>query len=300
MGALKYIVKDLGEVEERFRELYQERTNDDGSKIYVLQVEGAAPVERVKELQERLATFRKNNIRLAERLKVFAEEAGIELSDDMTPEDLADMLKAKKKEIEEALSKGKRPDREELEKQVQARLEQLKAAMQKELQKVQSERDALFQQLERKVIETEVVGAALKRGLRPSAQLDLVMRARQIFRVRDGKLRALSEDGETPIYGPDGVSELTVQQWIDQLASKEAPHLFEANSGGGAPGGSGGAGRNGWGGGPNPWRKDSWNVTRQMELIRRDPVTARRLAEEAGVKLPAIGSVRQTTGGVNG
>jgi hypothetical protein len=57
----------------------------------------------------------------------------------------------------------------------------------------------------------------------------------------------------------------------------DAPHLFESNAGGGAAGnGSGGvAGANRTV--SNPFRKESWNVTEQMRLLKSDPGLAARL-----------------------
>lgn len=61
----------------------------------------------------------------------------------------------------------------------------------------------------------------------------------------------------------------------------DAPHLFESNAGGGAagvlahghyPGGTGGTAL-----GKNPFRKDTWNLTEQMKLIKTDPALAARL-----------------------
>jgi hypothetical protein len=59
----------------------------------------------------------------------------------------------------------------------------------------------------------------------------------------------------------------------------EAPHLFESNAGGGAAGnGSGGTGNHS---GKNPFRKESWNLTEQMRLLRSDPSLAARLKAAA-------------------
>jgi hypothetical protein len=64
---------------------------------------------------------------------------------------------------------------------------------------------------------------------------------------------------------------------VDALVS-DAPHLFEANAGGGAAGsGSRGAG----GGVVNPFRKETWNLTEQTKLLMRDPGLAARLKASA-------------------
>ena len=54
--------------------------------------------------------------------------------------------------------------------------------------------------------------------------------------------------------GKDGMSPMTLAEWVDALVS-DAPHLFEANAGSGAAGsGSGGAGNRSV---KNPFRKES-------------------------------------------
>jgi hypothetical protein len=70
-----------------------------------------------------------------------------------------------------------------------------------------------------------------------------------------------------------------VADWVDALVS-DAPHLFEANAGGGATGSTSG------GGGAratvkNPFRRETWNLTEQMKLQKSDPALAARLKASA-------------------
>src|SRR6266496_6524142 len=49
-------------------------------------------------------------------------------------------------------------------------------------------------------------------------------------------------DGKTVRYGRDGLTPMTLEEWVDAQVS-DAPHLFESNAGSGAAGnGSGGGG----------------------------------------------------------
>jgi len=275
-------------VDEAIKAFYKD-VGDGDKKVFVLQVEGAVSNDRLAEVQAKVKDFRKTNGRLADRLKVFTEHAGIEVEEDATPEDLADLLKEKRSELERSLGGGKGGKEEkDIEKQVTARVEAFKTAAEadkkkltEQIKKLTEERDGHFKQLEKLSIEQEVIASAAKRGLRPTAHIDIVTRARQVFSFKEGKVRALSEDGETPVFGPDGDKELTISDWVDKQATEDAVHLFESNSGGGAAGGSGGAGRAN-GHGPNPWKKETWNITRQFELGRKDPATAKRLKQEAG------------------
>src|SRR3989442_861042 len=80
--------------------------------------------------------------------------------------------------------------------------------------------------------------------------------------------RAFEADGQTSRVGKDGVTPMTLAEWVDALVS-DAPHLFEANAGGGAAGsGFGGAGNRSV---KNPFAKATWNLTEQMKLQKSDP-----------------------------
>jgi hypothetical protein len=120
------------------------------------------------------------------------------------------------------------------------------------------------------------VNEATKRGLRATAIPDITSRARATFKLVDGVPQAF--DGETMRPGKDGVSPLTLAEWVDGLVG-DAPHLFEANAGGGAAGsGSGGTGNRSV---KNPFRKETWNLTEQMKLQKSDPGLAARLKAAA-------------------
>ena len=87
-----------------------------------------------------------------------------------------------------------------------------------------------------------------------------------MFKLVEGVPRAYEADGQTVRVGKDGITPMTLDEWVDQQVA-DAPHLFESNSGGGAGGsgsqhgaGAGGAGR----GGKNPFRKETWNLTEQL------------------------------------
>jgi hypothetical protein len=98
------------------------------------------------------------------------------------------------------------------------------------------------------------------------------------FKLVNGVPQAFDGDGQTARTGKDGVSPMTLAEWVDALVS-DAPHLFEANAGGGAAGsGSGGAGNRSV---KNPFRKESWNLTEQMKIQKSDPQLAARLKASA-------------------
>jgi hypothetical protein len=114
--------------------------------------------------------------------------------------------------------------------------------------------------------------------LRPTAIPDVTARARMTFKLVNGVPQAFEADGQNARMGKDGVTPMTLAEWLDALVS-DAPHLFEANAGGGAVGSSsGGAGNRSV---SNPFRKETWNLTEQMKLQKTDPGLAARLKAAA-------------------
>ena len=209
-------------------------------------------IELRKQIEERDARF--NGIDPDQVRQLAAEKERLEeeqrLKDGKFQEVLADKLKAQKVDADKLLSS------------------------------VTGERDAYFAQLTAIQIDQGVLTAATKRGLRPTALPDITARARQTFKLVKGVPQAFEADGKTVRYGKDGITPMTLEEWMDTQVS-DAPHLFEANAGGGAA-------SNGAGGAAasarttkNPFRQESWNLTEQMKLQKSDPGLAARLKASA-------------------
>jgi hypothetical protein len=212
--------------------------------------------------QSKLDEFRQHNLALTNQLKRFE---GID-------PDAVRQLAEDKRKLEEAqqLKAG------EVDKVIEARLKAARAEWDKQFSAVTGERDALNGRLTAIQIDQAVVTEATKRGLRPTAMPDITARARQTFKLVNGVPQAFEGDGQTARLGKDGP--MTLAEWVDALVS-DAPHLFEANAGGGAAGsGSGGAGYRSV---KNPFRKESFNFTEQMKLQKSDPQLAARLKAAA-------------------
>jgi len=255
--ALKFKYKAKEEVPAESQSLYVER---DGG--WVLDVDGAVDKAKLEE-------FRTNNItlnnQLAEQKKRFE---GID------PDDVRKLGDEKRKLEEAQQLKGG-----EIDKVVEGRLKTAKAEWDKQFNSITSERDVLNSRLTAIQIDQGVITTATKKGLRPTAIPDITARARVLFRLMDGAPRAYEADGQTVRVGKDGITPLTLDEWVDQQVA-DAPHLFESSAGGGAAGnGSGGAGGNK--SAKNPFRKESWNLTEQMKLQKTDPQLAARLKAAA-------------------
>jgi len=247
--ALKYKYATKQEIPAEHQSLYVER---DGA--WLLDADGVVS-------QTKLDEFRQNNITLTNQLKKFE---GID-------PDAVRQLAEDKRKLEEAqqIKAG------DVDKVVAARL---KAELDKVHAPVVAERDALTARLTAIQIDQAVVTEATKRGLRPTALTDITARARQTFKLVNGVPQAFEADGQTARTGKDGVSPMTLAEWVDALVS-DAPHLFEANAGSGAAGsGPGGVGNRSV---KNPFRKETFNFTEQMKLQKTDPALAARLKAAA-------------------
>jgi len=249
--------------------LYVER---DGA--FVLDAEGMVDPASVEELRRaskaRLEEFRNSNVALAkERDELKARYEGID------PEEFR-RLAEEKRQLEEA----QQVKAGELDKVVENRIKGIKADYDKQLGGVTAERDALNLRLTAIQIDQGVITAATKRGLRPTALPDITARARLVFKLVNGVPQAFEADGRTVRYGRDGVTPMTLEEWVDAQVS-DAPHLFESNAGGGAAGNGGGAAGGSQRSVKNPFRKETWNLTEQMKLQKSDPQLAARLKAAA-------------------
>ena len=256
--ALKYKYAKREEIPAEQAALYVER---DGS--FVLDAEGATDKAKADE-------FRTNNVALKKQLEeLSARFQGID------PEEVRKLADEKRRlEEEKQLKAG------EVDKVVEGRVKSLKADWDKQLGAVTTERDTLTTRLTAIQIDQGVLTAATKRGLRPTAIPDITARARTVFKLVNGAPRAFEADGQSVRYGRDGVTPMTLEEWVDAQVA-DAPHLFESNAGGGAAGNPAGGGTGGNRSVKNPFRKDTWNLTEQMKLQKSDPQLAARLRAAA-------------------
>lgn len=257
--ALKYKLTKREEIPAEHASLYVER---DGA--FILDAEGATDKTKADEM-------RNHNIELRKQLEQLnARFEGID------PDEVKRLAEEKRKL--ELQAQGHKP--EEIEKIVVDRVKGLKADWDKQLSTVTTERDTLTSRLTAIQIDQGVITAATKRGLRPTAIPDITARARTVFKLVNGAPRAFEADGQTVRYGKDGVTPMTLEEWVDAQTS-DAPHLFESNAGGGAAGNPAGGGTGSNRSVKNPFRKETWNLTEQMKLQKSDPALAARLQAAA-------------------
>ena len=256
---LKYKYTGKGEIPAEHAALYVER---DGA--FYLDAEGVVDKAKADEM-------RNHNIELRKQIEDRdARFAGVD------PDEFRRLAEEKRKL--ELQAQGHKP--EEIDKLVTDRLKTLKADWDKQQAAVANERDALLVRLSAIQIDQGVITAATKRGLRPTAIPDITARARTVFKLVNGAPQAFEADGKSVRYGKDGITPMTLEEWVDAQVS-DAPHLFESNAGGGASGNGAGGAAGSQRSVKNPFRKDTWNLTEQMKLQKSDPGLAARLKASA-------------------
>ena len=257
---LKFKVKSKEEIPAEYAGLYVERNGE-----WVADLEGAVDKSINDEFRETNNGLKKQLEELNKRFE------GID------PEEVRKLGEEKRK-LEEAqqLKAG------EVEKVYENRLKTARADWEKQFSTVTGELNAATAQLTRIQIDQGVITVATKKGLRPTAIPDITARARNVFRLEKGVPTAFESDGKTVRAGKDGITPMNLEEWVD-LQVAEAPHLFESNAGGGAAGDAsgGGAAARASRSVKNPFRKETWNITEQMKLMKTDPQLAARLKAAA-------------------
>ncbi|MDJ0792547.1 MAG: hypothetical protein QNJ71_11685 [Acidimicrobiia bacterium] len=207
--ALEFMVEDIESVDENARGFY---VADDSGKHY-LDVNGAVSKSKVDE-------FRNNNIKLMKQLETYKDI------------DVEEYHKLR----ENALN-GSSIGKEEVDRLLEERVKTMRAQFESDNNKLKDELGVSKSQLETLLVDSAVRQASSKMGVLNSAMDDVVLRAKSVFKVEDGKAVPYDKDGV--IYNKDGSSPMPVTDWVKGL-KKSAPHLFELSAGSGASGGRGG------------------------------------------------------------
>lgn len=252
---LKFTYDDDTTIPDPLKEFY---TKADDGKFY-LQAEGAVPKTKLDE-------FRNTNITLAkERDDLKTRFTGVD------PDEYKTL-----KERKELLDQGKLIQADGLEAAVKQRVAKMNEEHTATLSKIEQRAAQAEAKIAEYMIDGELIKAGTELGLKKTAAQDLILRGRQVFTMKDGKLVATGQDGQ-PAFGPTGEYQ-TPREYVQGLL-KTASHLFDENSGGGAGSGAGsGAGTSD---GNNPWRANSWNMTKQAQMMRDNPTQAAKLKAQA-------------------
>lgn len=124
-------------------------------------------------------------------------------------------------------------------------------------------------------VRTALLEAARKAGVLPAAEEDAVARALALGKWEiDKKGQIVLTEGGLTAISRRGDSNVTPAVAFRDM-KPDAPHLYSDCEETKKTGDTG----------PNPWAKDSWNMTSQGQIVLKDPAQAKRLAANAGITL---------------
>lgn len=261
---LKAIYETQEEIPSQYVDLFELR----GGKWALVKIEGLSTEANVLRLQTALTAEKQTRKDLEAKLNL--------LGDRSVEEILADLDRIP---ILEAKIKGGTGE-DEVNAIVEARVKVATAQFSRQLANVEKERDTFKQQNEELTssakqakIEKAIIDAAKKAGVREINIDDAVLYCSRVLDVLDdGSIVTKDNAGVVP-----GLDPLTLLQdmrgkrgWWDADASGQLKPGDPAR------------------GGVNPWKKDTWNLTQQSEILKRDRPLAVRMAAAAGIKLDQI------------
>jgi hypothetical protein len=216
----------------------------EGLREHVKTVDGKLSINVVPKKE--LDSFRDNNIGLLrerDELKGVVSKYASIASD---PDALATEL-TKLRDVEKQVKDGKLTAKEDIDREVESRTKAQREAAEQGIR----ERDALLAReraekgnLRTELDQTKIRGVITQAvidptsGANPTALEDILERAMRHFKVNE-KGQVVRMDGETVVYGADGVKPMSAKEWVAELLTN-APHFAKISSGGGAGGGAGG------------------------------------------------------------
>jgi hypothetical protein len=185
-------------------------------------------------------------------------------------------MKAKLAEIEDKETKKTQQTKDDMQRQIDA-LNKKAVKDSEDLKSIISQRDQTIQTL---MIDKEVSLQANEVGVRTEALIDVIQRAKNVFKLQNGVVVAYQANGEK--WYSDATGEiLQIKEWFKVLL-RDAPHLFKESKGTGSTGGEAGKPKL-MPSSENPWK--TGNRTDQALAIKADIQRARLLAKEAGVRV---------------
>lgn len=212
---LKFKLEKLEGLAEPVAALYV--PNEDKT-AYFLDVEGAVSTEK-------LAEFRDKNVTLLKEVDTLKASV-----DSFKGVDAKKYFELTKMEAD-----GKLKTNEEIDKIINDRVGNMKTEYETTIGGLQKTVDVQGSQLSVMLVDNVVRDAASKNGVSGPAVDDILLRAKSVFKLVDGKPIPHDEKGNV-VYSNDGTTPLSVVAWVTSL-KKSASHLFPSSQGGGAPGG---------------------------------------------------------------
>lgn len=204
---LKFKLESLEGLDENLAKLYVK--HDDG--FFYLNVDGAVSKSKLDE-------FRDNNIQLMKDLEKYK---------DVDPEKYAELLKkAQENDGKKMVELSKLND------MVEERVATMREEYEKQIGDLTDQLGKSNSQLDVLLIDSAIRTESIKNGIIPSAVDDVVLRAKSVFKVKEGKAVPFDSEGKE-IYSKNGEDTMPPGEWVKGLI-KTAPHLFIESAGGGS------------------------------------------------------------------
>lgn len=209
--AIKFEVESLEGLDDGIKGLYKEVEGK-----YQLDVEGAAPKQKLNE-------FRENNVNLLKELDTVKSK--LNKLDGFDIDAFNNFVKNQQDTKEQQLIKAGKID--EL---VEHRSEAMKNKYENDLKSLNDKFSLVSNKLQSTLIDGELAKVAASIGVKPTAIDDVLLRGKQLF--------TLTEDGNVVAKVGDQVrfnsenKPYNISDFMGEL-SKSAPHLFAESSGGG-------------------------------------------------------------------
>lgn len=221
MPPLSPVVDKLEDIPEAVRSFYEQR---DGK--YHIALSGApvgfVPATELQAANTKIVDFRNNNLAL------IAERDGLKTA--LTPFEGLDAKEAREAiEARKALSDKGVKDPKDVTALVQAGIEAAMKPVTQQLEGIKSEREQAQRRADDLLLKDVIGGAFTKAGGEAEALEFMVGRARDVFEVKDGVLKA--KPGQFSADKPG--DPMSVSEWLT-AQTKQAAFAFKSSNGGGA------------------------------------------------------------------
>lgn len=284
MPKLKIIMDSLDDLDEALKGLYVEK----GDKFVLdLSDEDVRSHPAVKGLKSALDKEKAD--RKKDRDKVAELEAKLAtFPEDFDADELAELkaLKQKLSDDDNDDKKGKDGDKHKVQKLTELHAQALKNLEKKkdgEVARMRERAERAEAHLKRVLIDQGLTKEYIAAGVKPEF-VEFVLAKHRSDAVVD-------VEGDEPIAMiKTDAGDIPVAEFVANWAAGDSAKAFIAQPKGGDSNGSGGTTRK-QSSGPNPWKKESWNLTQQGQILRSDRARAEKLAKEAGVPLIPGGQV---------
>jgi len=189
--------------------------------------DAAVSQEQYDEVKGKLDEFRGNNVKLMKDMEALQSKFA-----DIDLDQYAEMMqRARDQKDKKLIDAGK------IDELLEERTKRMQEDHAKAYNGLKDENSTYQRQLEGLMIDAAVRDHAAQHGVAPTAIDDVLLRAKAVFKLKDGQAVPMDGDGNV-IYQAGATEPMGVDQWVKGL-TESAPHLFASSSGSGSQHGSG-------------------------------------------------------------